>query len=372
MSGSRLCDRCQEILLVRAEEKNNHIEKDHHVDSESFFQAVEQGCYICKWIWRYERWSPTGGNKVHASVHHTTWGWSRYTHLRVQYPWKLWFRVYAEENSEPSQDHFSFLESDIEGNLLRLIHGLRLKDAGVRTQLDQSIRSEATFSLARQWIKECCLGHSECRVSTDGRKLPTRLISVQPTGTGSKLLAKICHGDTLPIETPYLSLSHCWGDTKFLTTTRANLNSFELSLPVDRLSGTFKDAFFATVNLGFQYIWIDSLCIVQDDPEDWERESSLMREVYRNASCNVSASGFVNGLEGFILNERRIDSTPLLVRLRQQSFIVENSALQYDNEKTCYMTHGYPWDVMKRSPIFLRAWTLQEQLLVGSLLNKAS
>lgn len=207
-------------------------------------------------------------------------------------------------------------------------------------------------------------------MSTDSRKLPTRLVYVQRTSTSSKLLAKICRGNTLPIKTPYLSLSHCWGATKFLTTTRANLSSFELMLPIDRLSSTFKDAFFATVNLGFQYIWIDSLCIVQDDPEDWKRESSLMHEVYRNAICNVSASGFINGQNGFVLDERRRDPTPLLVRVRHQSLIAENSALQNDDERSYYLMYSYPWTEMERGPIFSRAWTLQEQLLVGSLASR--
>lgn len=229
------------------------------------------------------------------------------------------------------------------------------------------MRSEETFSLVRHWIKECCLEHPECRVSTASRKLPTRLIYVQSTSTGSGLLAKICHSETLPIETLYLSLSHCWGATKFLTTTRATLDAFKISLPINRLSNTFKDAFFATLNLGFQYIWVDSLCIVQDDPEDWKRESSVMHEVYRNASCNVSASGFINGQKGFILNQRCIDPSPLLVRLGHRSPIVENSNLRNDHEKSYYLMHHYPWREMQRAPIFFRAWTLQEQLLVGCL-----
>ena len=46
----------------------------------------------------------------------------------------------------------------------------------------------------------------------------------------------------------------------------------------------------ATRNLGYRYLWIDSLCIVQDDQEDWDREATLMYNVYTNAECNLAAA----------------------------------------------------------------------------------
>jgi hypothetical protein len=123
------------------------------------------------------------------------------------------------------------------------------------------------------------------------------------------------------------------------------------------------------VNLGFQYIWIDSLCIVQDDPEDWKRESLSMHEVYKNASCNVSASGFPDGAEGFILNERRIDPTPVTVSLGDESPEIGRASPQNPSGDVYLLTHENPWLEIKKGPIFLRAWTLQEQLLVSTLAN---
>lgn len=232
------------------------------------------------------------------------------------------------------------------------------------------MRSHETFSLARQWVNECLLEHVECRVSTSHGKLPTRLVCIKSRSTSSELTAYICHGDTLPNETPYVTLSHCWGEVEFITTTRANLNSFESSLPIDKLSKTFQDAFLATINLGFQYIWIDSLCIVQDDLDDWKRESARMYEVYKRASCNVSASGFADGKQGFMLTERRIDPCPLLVSLLNHSSKVERSAPQDNGEKAYYWIASESLARFYRLPIFYRAWTLQEQLLVGSPLSK--
>ena len=114
------------------------------------------------------------------------------------------------------------------------------------------------------------------------------------------------------------------------------------------------------MKLGFQYIWIDSLCIVQDDPDDWKRESLSMHDIYKHATCNISASGFANGKEGFILHKRRINPAPVAVTLGR-------SSSQSSFEKTYYLGLDYPWGIVRDGPIFDRAWTMQEQLLVSSV-----
>jgi hypothetical protein len=234
------------------------------------------------------------------------------------------------------------------------------------SELNPSTKSEQTFSLIRKWMNECVLEHSVCQSSIDHRVLPTRLIYVDSTITSSKMLARICRGESLPVQTPYITLSHCWGDTKFLTTTRTNLSSFELSIPVNSLSRTFQDALFATVKLGFQYIWIDSLCILQDDPEDWKQESRSMYRVYKNSSCNISASGFPDGVKGFLPTKRHIDPVPGSVTLRNQVPKPGCSTTQDDSGGCYYVTTKRPWTELRDGPIFSRAWTLQEQLLVSA------
>ncbi|KAF9735728.1 hypothetical protein PMIN06_010116 [Paraphaeosphaeria minitans] len=109
--------------------------------------------------------------------------------------------------------------------------------------------------------------------------------------------------------------------------TRANAGAFEVSLPLHELSKTFQDALFATETMGFQYIWIDSLCIIPDDLDDWKHEAQVMHNVYRNCACMVSASAFAHGAEGFILNKRRIDPSPLLIH-SSDGFSVTYAALQ--------------------------------------------
>lgn len=66
----------------------------------------------------------------------------------------------------------------------------------------------------------------------------------------------------------------------------------------DDLPRTFQDAVITTRAIGIQYLWIDSLCIIQDDLGDWRQESSKMAEVYTNAWLTIAASYARDSTEG--------------------------------------------------------------------------
>jgi Heterokaryon incompatibility protein (HET) len=74
---------------------------------------------------------------------------------------------------------------------------------------------------------------------------------------------------------------------------------------------TFEDAIVVTRKLHVQYLWIDSLCIIQDDPEDWGTESLLMDQVYKNALLNIAATAASDSSGGLFY------SRPHLVRWGQ-------------------------------------------------------
>jgi hypothetical protein len=90
----------------------------------------------------------------------------------------------------------------------------------------------------------------------------------------------------------YLALSHMWGEnhSQQLRLLEANLLAFETEIPMHKLasSATFLEAIRMTRILGYRYIWIDSLCIIQDSSSDWEYEAARMAIVYGNAVCNIA------------------------------------------------------------------------------------
>jgi len=152
------------------------------------------------------------------------------------------------------------------------------------------------------------------RLPTDGVQnpwSPTRLIDLSdPNGVAVLLETK----DEAPVG-PYITLSHCWGEVEVPKTTRAILEEFKARLP--KLSKTFDDALFVARRLSIKYIWIDSLCIVQDDLEDWTAESSRMDQVYQNAFCNLAATASAHSEGGLFFS--RPDLRPCQVLISQGS-----------------------------------------------------
>ncbi|KAL2198563.1 hypothetical protein P885DRAFT_59121 [Corynascus similis CBS 632.67] len=85
-----------------------------------------------------------------------------------------------------------------------------------------------------------------------------------------------------------------------LTTTRETLPLRKRGIAIRELPKTFRDAVVMTLCLGVRYLWIDSLCIVQDDAEDWAREAGQMAKVYRNAYLTLNAATSDADTEGFL------------------------------------------------------------------------
>lgn len=98
----------------------------------------------------------------------------------------------------------------------------------------------------------------------------------------------------------YVALSHCWGPSQPFILTTASETAFRNGIPFQALPRTFQDAVTITRLLCLRYLWIDSLCILQDDKDDWERESANMADVYRNAYLTIAASNAASHAEGFL------------------------------------------------------------------------
>lgn len=129
--------------------------------------------------------------------------------------------------------------------------------------------------------------------------LPTRVIDV---GDGEAKLMRLIEPDH-GSRNKYLALSHRWGDLsedqKFCT-YNGNIETLKKEIPYDKLPKSFRDAVRVTRALHLRYLWIDSLCIIQDNKMDWDSESKKMEEVFSNAYCTVAASSAESSLAGFL------------------------------------------------------------------------
>ncbi|KAK0724384.1 hypothetical protein B0H67DRAFT_473649, partial [Lasiosphaeris hirsuta] len=79
------------------------------------------------------------------------------------------------------------------------------------------------------------------------------------------------------------------GQKRNLTTTKETYNIRTAGTPISDLPMTIRQAVWVTRRLGRKYIWVDSLCIIQDDTSDWEAEALKMATVYAMAAVTIVA-----------------------------------------------------------------------------------
>jgi Heterokaryon incompatibility protein (HET) len=131
------------------------------------------------------------------------------------------------------------------------------------------MRSPAYLDNIPAWIAKCTREHPECG-RPGAMPLPKRVLDLGQPGTSADPV--LLHSEET--EGQYICLSYCWGSSQPIKTTRATIAQFSQRISFESLPPTFQDAIFVTRHLGIRYLWIDSLCIVQDDHEDWAVQAS--------------------------------------------------------------------------------------------------
>jgi hypothetical protein len=137
------------------------------------------------------------------------------------------------------------------------------RNSPIGSAVDNDTGSNFNVDLMKIWLHNCLKTHHSCDSREPSRALtllPTRVIDVD---TNSQ--ARIT--ETTGMRANYLTLSYCWGQGKKLLCRKDSYERFKQNLPVDdSMPKTFKDALQITKALGYRYLWIDALCIIQDDP----------------------------------------------------------------------------------------------------------
>jgi len=147
----------------------------------------------------------------------------------------------------------------------------------------------------------------------------------------------------------YIALSHPWGPgPEYFCTDRKNINEYEVNISFEKLPKTFRNAVTATRKLGLQYLWIDSLCIIQGDDGDFAQEALRMEDVYSSAYCTLAASSAKNPNDGFLVPRK--DNKFLTFHMN--GFPVYVSRFMDDFEK--HVLQG---------PLSKRGWVMQERAL---------
>lgn len=169
-----------------------------------------------------------------------------------------------------------------------------------------------------------------------------------------------------PLRGEYCALSHAWGPpesgTRPVTTTKENLAQHRQGILISALSKTFQEAIEITRSVSIDYLWIDSLCILQDqdDLTDWSQEAKNMKSVYKNSYLTIAATGASDGSQGCLFSSHRQD----LVSIPLWKDRSESSPLFLRKTPPVHTPHN--WDL---GPLQDRAWITQEWILSPRLLH---
>ena len=187
----------------------------------------------------------------------------------------------------------------------------------------------------------------------------------------------------------YVGLSHCWGKEQLLITTRETLADRMAGIDIEEMPRTFQDCIKITRALGIPFIWIDSLCIIQKDAEDWEEQSAVMADIYARCYLNIAATRAAGGHEG-ILKARftRRDSTkwsvefasktdhnPTIRDIEVQSFKIPEIDEDIRIRVALWLSHEAletsRWLRLHKdvAPLLPRAWVYQERNLAPRSLH---
>lgn len=171
--------------------------------------------------------------------------------------------------------------------------------------------------------------------------LPTRLVHISRDDPSE---LKLCL--TQGMRGQYVAVSYAWGDGGSFKTTSDSIDTRRSGFRTGELPKTLQDAVTIAHKMGFEWIWIDQLCILQGDSDDWSLESSRMAQIYSKSAFTICADS-TNSTNETVFKQRTV--------LQSTSF-GSDSAM-------CLQTLCQPWDSITQHPLYRRGWAFQERLL---------
>jgi Heterokaryon incompatibility protein (HET) len=220
---------------------------------------------------------------------------------------------------------------------------------------EQALSQQCKESL-REWFIECNTKHSCFK----HKKAPPPKRLVRIFAGDQEFCGKVIETNH-ETNYRYAALSYCWGKASPFHSTTETLPERKKGIQRSELPSTLLDAIKVARWLGLNYIWIDSLCILQDhDQKDWQEQAARMADIYEYAYVTIGATSASDCRQGFLCER--------------------------ETSKALYSAHdcGVPFTVLVRPrlghralfngnwethPLFKRAWCFQERLISRRVLH---
>ena len=218
-----------------------------------------------------------------------------------------------------------------------------------------------TLDFAKAWLEQCRTSHHLCRSMRVTEWMPSRLLHWPDQDSfRGHLMIREAKSSHYGVGVQYVSLSHRWGaETSLLQ--KDDLRDLREHVDFGALKLSIQDAIQIASHLGYHYLWVDTLCIIQDDLEDRALQISQMDKVYVNSALNILASDASDGTAGCFISRDRGTEPISLVRLHP------NTA--FESEYTVRNNWEPITRAVEDSVLAQRAWCFQERILAPRKLH---
>jgi hypothetical protein len=264
-----------------------------------------------------------------------------------------------------------------DGNRIDLFQIITLRESGYRRLpriFEYDPGCDRALLSIRAYIDSITLDRTEAQDSFK----PSRLISFDVSKSRSHAYVKLVNRGIVPDASGYAALSYCWGGDQKLKLTKDTYDQFHQNIRFESLPRTLQDAVIVASTFGIPYLWIDALCIIQDDEIDIGRELTAMAQVYLNASLTISASRAKSVEEGFLQPRLPFkDSASVSFGLtllepetrRIVPIICFPAADLIGYEATYAKSGDMAHEGSPSDPVISRAWCFQERALSNCLVE---
>ncbi|KAM7203936.1 Heterokaryon incompatibility protein (HET) domain containing protein [Rhypophila sp. PSN 637] len=330
-----------------------HLHLPHYETAKAFESSVQSGCHLCALLWNSVTDGFVAGSTTEERLEKRK-NLERANHIDILI------------NLSPSRVP-CFLEVSLRGlPKFGTVAGYCLSvgtyDRSPHVELSRfslcyglTTSSTAAKNWAVERLDSCLSHHKKCRQTLPSeRYTPTRLVDLSLLESHD--LVRLV--ETGPEQTcnyyRYTTLSYSWGGTSVCMLRTDNLCQFRHGMRASFLPKTLQDAISVTLWFGFRYIWIDSICTLQDDPDDWKLAAKSMSLVYRNSQLTIAALKAKDSSEGCFSMRNPLLHQPCKLYGNEQED--EMFAMPHRDDKWRF---GDFWS----SHLHTRAWAFQEYTL---------
>lgn len=358
LTTGNLCHLCAAML----EQDLQYQRKNRAHGFKSPRKLAQDGCPTCDWLWSSVPWlsrleipsaapAPDGGN--------------------ILFPWHASIRTAPGEEWSPLYQWIDQIQAfSVNGGTIRstAVPVPAPPDAAILAPFETNILSisqrpsedtgaSETLHMARQWMRKCMSSHVSCAAYRRPDWAPTRLLKVfsKDDGKIGAILEERDDGN-YSSDVEYIALSHRWlGDDESPLLSEENRSQFHDKIEISTLKSSIRDAICATIRLGIYYLWVDTLCVLQDNRDDKMHEIGKMDSVYSNALCTIAAGVGETADEG-CFTSRDVNQV-----------ITHGVHLRLGEKESQFYLLRPSWDDTNReldnTGLAGRGWTFQERFL---------